>query len=302
MKNVIWFLPLLAVFLVGNGHAAPAALQFDGVNDYVTFGQATSTLGASNFTIECWFKRTGPGQTASTGTGGLIAVPLVTNGCREQENSNRDLNYFLGIDSTGVISADFESFAFMNNNAPVKGHTQINTGVWYHVAATYDGSFWSLYLNGQLETNLAVSLPNRVQRHDSIQHAGVATALNSTGATNGLFQGIMDEIRIWNHARAQSQIQATMSNEVTSGTGLLGRWGFNEGEGDIAGNSVAGSPSGILSNGPMWVTDSPFRPPSVAMTSPADGANVRAGTNLLVAAVAAYDGIISSVEFYVFLR
>ena len=54
--------------------AAPAGtgLQFDGTNDYVTFGSSAS-LGVTNFTVELWFKRTGTGvgMPTSGGTGGL---------------------------------------------------------------------------------------------------------------------------------------------------------------------------------------------------------------------------------------
>ena len=55
------------------------ALQFDGTNDYVTFGAAPS-LGVTTFTLETWFKRTGAGVGVTTGSGGIpLAIPLVTN-------------------------------------------------------------------------------------------------------------------------------------------------------------------------------------------------------------------------------
>jgi hypothetical protein len=58
-------------------YAAPAgtALQFNGTNQYVTFGPAAS-LGATTFTLETWFKRTGAGVGTSTGSGGVTAIPL----------------------------------------------------------------------------------------------------------------------------------------------------------------------------------------------------------------------------------
>ena len=42
----------------------------------------------------------------------------------------------------------------------------------------------------------------------------------------------MDEARIWSVARTPTQIQSTMNAEITSGAGLTGRWGFNEGTGN----------------------------------------------------------------------
>ena len=41
----------------------------------------------------------------------------------------------------------------------------------------------------------------------------------------------MDEARIWNVARTQTEILSTINQQITSGTGLLARWGMNEGAG-----------------------------------------------------------------------
>src|SRR6185503_562145 len=75
---------------------ASGGLQFDGVDDYVTFGPAP-VLSLSNFTLEVWFKRTGPGMSVSTGGGGLSnAIPLIDKGRGEADGDNRDMNYVLG--------------------------------------------------------------------------------------------------------------------------------------------------------------------------------------------------------------
>src|SRR5438477_13077883 len=90
------------------GTATPAfsanyGLAFDGTNDYVTFG-AASGLDAATFTIETWFKRTGPGVSTSTGSGGVDAIPLVAKGRAEVDGTSQDMNYFLGLRSIdGVL-------------------------------------------------------------------------------------------------------------------------------------------------------------------------------------------------------
>ena len=124
------------------------------------------------------------------------------------------MNYFLGIDSkTRVLVADFEDTA-TGVNHPVLGTTLICDGLWYHAAATYDGTTWRLYLNGVLETQLVVG--NFTPRSDSIQHAGIGTAMTSTGVAAGFFQGTLDEVRIWNVARSAADIQATMGGPLTT--------------------------------------------------------------------------------------
>ena len=232
------------------------ALQFNSASSqYVTFGNS-GTLGAKTFTIELRFKRTGAGVATSTGTGGVSAIPLLTKGRAEADGSNLDCNYFLGIDgTTGRLVADFEDTTASNNNHPVSGTTVIQNDIWYHAAATFDGTNFRIYLNGNLEGSVTSAAK---PRYDSIQHASLASALTSSGAAAGFFTGILDEARIWNIARSQSQLQTDMNLEVLSGTGLLARWGLNEGAGTTAGNSVAGSVNGTLTNAPLWTTDSPL--------------------------------------------
>ena len=261
--------------------AAPAgtALDFDGQNDYVTFGDPDA-LGLSTFTIETWFNRQGPGNPDGTGSGGIAnAVPLVTKGTSENDGGIVDMNYYLGIDSdANVLVADFEEGAGgsgpLGQNHPVSGTTVITNGSWHHAAATYAEGTWKLYLDGDLEASLAVNEP---PRSDSSQHAGLGTALLSTGAPDSAyFDGVIDEARIWGLARTQAEIQATMDSELTSGTGLVGRWGLNEGSGTSA-NSSVGSISGTLTNGPLWVDGFVAPPPNAppaqpTLNTPLDGA------------------------------
>src|SRR4029079_11320970 len=112
-----------------------SALQLNGSTQYVTFGTA-APLGAANFTLETWFRRTGAGVGVTTGTGGIAsAIPLVTQGGAEQETpANVNMNWFLGLDaSSGVLVADFEEASGPNH--PVSGTTVVTSNVWHHAAA-----------------------------------------------------------------------------------------------------------------------------------------------------------------------
>lgn len=283
------------------------ALFFNGTNQYVTMGSG-SALGASNLTLECWLYRTGAGVTTSTGTGGVTAVPLITKGRGEADGNNKDCNYFLGIDATGKLVADFEAQAgatgiTAGQNYPVTGTTIIENNRWYHAAATYDTTTatWNLYLDGVLDgtkNNPAGAAP----RNDSIQHFGIGTAMTSTGAAAGYFQGVIDEVRVWNVARSATDIAASRDVPVTSpATGLLVVYGLNEGTGTVVSAIPGTAPAGSLMNSPFWVDgafSSSNSAPTITLTSPATGLTLYAlAAVTLTASAADSDGSIAKVEF-----
>ena len=251
--------------------SAGAALAFDGTNDFVTFGVAPA-LGVSTFTVEVWFKKTGPGVGVTTdATQGIpSAVPLVTKGRVEAEGDNRDMNFFLGIGVPGgTLVADFEDTT-SGMNHPVYGTTPITPDVWHHAAATYDGTTWKLYLDGALDASLTLA-GSPTPRYDSLQHAALATALTSAGVSGaaGTFQGVLDEPRIWNYARSLEEVQATMNLEIPYPYGgLVGRWGLDEGSGLAAADSSGNAVAGALQNGPVWVVGRSFTADALPPAAP----------------------------------
>jgi hypothetical protein len=258
---------------------AQTGLTFNGVNNYVVMGAAPG-LNSTSFTVEAWFKKEGTGVSTSTGTGGLFAIPLVAKGRAEAEGSNKDFNYFLGIDAAdNVLAADFEEGSTGPNpgtNHPIKGVTPICSNVWYHACVSYNGTTWRLYLNGVLEKFQVV---NQLPQSASIQQASIGSAVNSLGVPDGYFKGSIDEVRIWNVAQTPANIYTYMTQQVTSAPGLVGRWGLNEGSGAIAANT--GSASGVngtLVNSPSWTPGSSFAP----VTSASNASLSFGGTNAYV--------------------
>ena len=283
------------------------AIDFGGTNAYVTFGDPAA-LDLAQFTIETWFRRDGTGVTTNTGTGGVLAVPLVTKGRGEAEGTNVDMNYFLGIRGTdNVLMADFEEGVGgpgpLGLNRPIVGATAIQNNVWYHAAAVYDGQTWTLYLNGNLEATLTftTTVPPRA---DSIQRAALASALNSTGVAEGFFDGIIDEARVWNSARTQAEIRSTINSQLAAPqAGLVARWGLNEGSGtvvsDTSGNLVTGT---VTSSNYQWAPGASFNlnfAPNVPMlVAPANGSTVTTFSPTLSVNVSDPDSSSLAVTFY----
>ncbi len=257
-------------------------VQIDGVNDHGILLGSAGALGASEFTLELWFKRTGTGVAVSTGSGGnTLSVPLITKGRSENDGSNIDTNYFLGINrDSGVLEADFEDTT-NGSNHPVVGTTNVGMNVWHHGAVTFNGSQFCLYLDGVL--NGTCTATTATPRFDSTQIPAIGTSTNSTTAIppndpDGAFAGQVDEVRIWNVARTQAEIQATMNQELISGTGLIGRWGLNEGTGTTTTASVG--PNGALTAGTSWVAGAPLTPPGDAPDAPVVVAPLNGATDI----------------------
>ncbi len=300
-----------------------SAVFLNGNTSYISmgFGATTSSLNTSSFTVECRFMRTGPGVTASTGTGGITtALPLVAKGVGEGDGSNLDANYFLGIDNvTGKLVADFEQQNATNNgtaypagqNFPVIGSTVLQSGVFYHVAATYDTAtaVWKLYVNGIAETTTQ-TLPTFIgvaPRNDNIQGLGIGTTVNSSGARAGFFHGLIDEARIWNYARPAADILANVDVEIMAAPGLLARYGLDEATGTTAAGTNAAStasPVGTLAGTvlPVWVNAKSFVPnlaPTVTLAAPTAAYTGMAPATVSLAANAAdSDGSVTKVEFF----
>jgi hypothetical protein len=78
---------------------------------------------------------------------------------------------------------------------------KIQTGQWYHVAITYDGSSIMLYINGELKSSM--------NRHTTYTpNAGdlFLGKLNS-GTYPFYLNGVLDEVRIYNRALCPAAIR-----------------------------------------------------------------------------------------------
>ncbi|MEF3695272.1 MAG: LamG-like jellyroll fold domain-containing protein [Candidatus Cloacimonadota bacterium] len=110
------------------------------------------------------------------------------------------------------------------------------TGQWYHVAATYDGATMKLYVNGSLMGHTTTS-------GGLFPIAGGAYNIGNGGEP---MIGKIDELRLWNVVRNQSDIAAHLYQEIpVTQTGLRSNWRFNESSGTVAAD-LCGNSHGTL--------------------------------------------------------
>jgi hypothetical protein len=234
------------------------ALNFDGVNDpalvdYVNCSNAASANITGAITIEAWVRTDG------AATQSIVKKNFGTTSGYELSLSNNvptlPQNFFFrlnGVDANRVNSTNYY---------PIDG-------TWAHVAATYDGATMKLYVNGVLNGTPLSVVTSIVNNTNNLVIGTDAAALGTKS-----FNGSIDEVRVWNVARTAQEILDNYNKEITSGTGLVGRWGMNEGTGTTTANSGSGTGLNgtlmngtVAGNGPMWVPGAPF---SAGVTPPA---------------------------------
>jgi hypothetical protein len=254
-----------------------SALLFDGVDDYVTMGPAP-LLGLDHFTLEAWVRREGTGVPFGTGVGGISLVPIMGKGRGESDGTNVDCNYAFGF-AGDVIGADFEDAA-TGANHPVNGKTKIPMGEWHHVAVSYDGAKWQLFVDGKLDAELATANA-ALPRKDSIQHFALGTALDSKGVPAGFLKGALDEARVWNHARTEAEITGAMYKRLDPQPGLLGRWALDEKDLSVVVDAT-GTNNGNLKGGAIYDKNGAAlesgAPPKIVAPSPGLAAEVVGAT------------------------
>ena len=82
----------------------------------------------------------------------------------------------------------------------------MSTGTWYHIAGTFDGSTWKVYKDGSLLSSVADSTTLTTSSENVL--IGASTIVNSV---TRFFDGLMDDIRIFDRALSTSEITALAS-------------------------------------------------------------------------------------------
>jgi hypothetical protein len=168
-----------------------AALSFDGVNDWVTVADAASLDLAGAMTLEAWVRPDVLGTAWRTVIG--------------KDGSSR-LAYGLYANTDTARPAGQVVIGGSEFNA--RGPAQLAVSVWTHLAATYDGASVRLYVDGSLAATLAVS--------GSMSATSGSLRIGGNGIWPEWFDGLIDEVRIYDRALTASEIQTDMNAPVGS--------------------------------------------------------------------------------------
>jgi len=229
------------------GDKGEFALSFDGIDDYVDCGNdSTLAISGSNITLEAWVN---VNEFRDKSFEGAIIS-------RDQMVSGADYGYVLRCGGEGYIDFIFGNGHWVGLQSPANAITK---GIWTHLAATYDGAKMILYVNGEpvAEKFVATSFKASLSINLFIG--------NSPADRTRAFDGIIDEVRVWNTTRSESQIAAAMNTSlaqayyVSADSGLVGYWRLDEGASGRTKDRTNINPGflGAIDNGdqnePVWI-------------------------------------------------
>jgi len=253
------------------------ALNFDGTNDYVDLGSGASFNATNIKTMECWVKFNSFATDQE-----ILSRSTTGNGIELLVYSNKLAFFCMNTTTTSGSSVSIPT-------------SSLKTGVWYHVAASWDGATkesMRLYVNGTEYTtrsdNGNINTANPVITTPSVPFK---IGNWSTGApSDRYFNGSIDEVRIWSIQRSQTDLQSNMYTEVTTPqTGLIAYYKLDQGTAgannslfptayDYSGNNVNGTVTNFTLNGSSsnWVESYAMVAPIAATATNIGGWNFMA--------------------------
>src|SRR3989338_5622617 len=160
------------------------AISFDGVNDYVDIGNPVSLIPGSQITMSGWAKYDRVD----------ISQVLIS-----KYGSDANVNQ-LRLQGGGNVRCSVGRTTITTSSAG------LTVGNWYYLACTYDGSNVIIYVNG-------VNIGSIAKNGAIADSAGTPWRVGQTAvASPGLpMDGIIDEVRMYNRALSQSEIQTDMN-------------------------------------------------------------------------------------------
>ncbi|MBI5476577.1 MAG: carboxypeptidase-like regulatory domain-containing protein [Ignavibacteriales bacterium] len=206
------------------------ALSLDGVDDYVSI--PALNLNSNTVTMSAWIKRNGTqndwaGILYSRAKRTAAGLHILSTGELRYNWNDQASTYEW---SSGLIVPDNE---------------------WTFIALVVEPDKATIYMNDTLAENL---VSHSIEEFDGYFEIGIDAASSSR-----YFNGLVDEICIWNTAKTAEQLAANR-NHIMRGneTGLVGYWRFNPSADTVAGDyATNGDHHGVLFGNPLFVDDNP---------------------------------------------
>lgn len=174
------------------------ALLFDGSDDYINAGSASSLNITSNqITMSAWIYWKGHGAESNDG---ILAKNASGGGYRLLVSSSNKL--LMQLSGTG--------------SSQVSSNTTISTNSWIHVVGLYDGANLQLYINGIKDSNVTARTANILTAVAELW-IGHGDDQAYPASYRYPFNGYLDDVRIYNRALFASEISELYQYGLSGG-------------------------------------------------------------------------------------
>jgi len=210
--------------------------------DYVETPNASLLIAnATTFSMSGWVYP----QATSTSHSGIMGF---------RNNLDSDF-YLLQLQNSNNVEARFRNSGGVKFD--VLANNLLDFNQWQHLAFTYDGTYIRLYKNGNLIDSTAAN--GTITQTTQSFNLGM---LDYQGSAFH-FNGRLDEIRLWDVALSQTEINSWMCAPIDlthpNYNNLMGYWRLNAGQGTIVDDQTANGNNGALIGAVQWqVTTSCF--------------------------------------------
>jgi hypothetical protein len=206
-----------------------------GSNQYLSVADSASLSITGDLTIECWIKIESIGADVK----GIVSKVVV---------AGNQISYALYYNEvTDKLQLDISNDG-INSDTHISNALGFTTGIWYHIAVTFDASEATtiFYKNG-------VAAGGETKTRTAIFDSTAAFQIGARDTTK-YWDGLIDEVRVWNTIRTGAQIAANLGTEIGTDSNLKGYWKLNNVLTDSSGNGAT-----LTNNGSaVFSTDSAF--------------------------------------------
>jgi hypothetical protein len=130
--------------------------------------------------------------------------PTTVNGVWRDVIFKGNDNYYL--EATSSSGRPVGGGIFGGSYGEVYGTSNLAANTWSHLAATYDGTTVRLFVNGTQVSS--------IPRSGSIATSDGVLSIGGDPLYGQYFAGRIDDVRIYNAARTQAQIQTDMATPI----------------------------------------------------------------------------------------
>lgn len=226
---------------------------FGGNNSYVEIGTPSALQVPSNnpITVEGWMR-----------FNSLTTRDMLY--CKNNGRNAAPYSFLVGF-ADNKLSAFYTS-SWKGNFAVTR-----QLGRWYHVAFSFNGATMSFYLDGELLGTDAFSFVNTAAH--TVKIGGYTASADNNGNVS--------DVRVWNYARSQEQIQNDMNRRLAGEeAGLLAYWPLDEGSGTVVADRSSNGCDGTLVNA-SWPTNNDLSLLDFVVVNPVTGSKRFTNTNRL---------------------